>query len=298
MKSQPTVKHESKPGNPVGHRHYQNLFTTDKNSLHPLTTDINPDSNTETNKNISSEQSDATLTLIPVSRSNQDIKNAKSATLISSRTTTTQTTTKLTPVSNSNPDLLHTADTNSDSTTIGNSNQSHNTSKSKRYAFIIVDSMLKKTDGYLLTNFINHKFMVKTRVFPAAKTKDMKDYIKPTKRDFDPDLYIFHAGTNDLSLDKPDAEIATDITNVAESLKSTHSNVAVSAIVPRADDFKEKAAEVNKCLVSKCQEKDIPLISHDNIIPTRHLNKSKLHLSNYGNGAFVRNLKEFLNNCQ
>ena len=90
-------------------------------------------------------------------------------------------------------------------------------------------------------------------VFPAAKTKDMKDYIKPIKRDFHPDLCIFHAGTNDLSLVKPDAEIATDIINVAESLKSTHSNVAVSAIVPRADDFKEKAAKVNKCLVSKCQ---------------------------------------------
>ena len=65
----------------------------------------------------------------------------------------------------------------------------------------------------------------------------MKDYIKPTKRYFDPDLYIFHADTNDLSLDKPDAEIATDIINAAESLKSTHSNVAVSAIVPHVDIF-------------------------------------------------------------
>ena len=131
IKSQPSVKHESKPGNSVGHRHYQNLFTVDKNSLHPLTTDINPDINTETNKNISSEQSDATLTLIPVSRSDHDIENAKIATLNSSCTTTMQNTTKLTPVSNSNSDLLHTADTNSDSTSIGNSNQSHNTNKSK-----------------------------------------------------------------------------------------------------------------------------------------------------------------------
>ena len=45
----------------------------------------------------------------------------------------------------------------------------------------------------------------------------MKDYIKLTKCDFDPDLYIFHAGTNDLFLDKPDAQITTDIINVAES---------------------------------------------------------------------------------
>ena len=93
-----------------------------------------------------------------------------------------------------------------------------NTNKSKRYALIIGDSKLKKTDGYLLTNSINHKFIVKTRVCPAAKTEDVKDYIKTTKRDFDPDLYIFHAGTNDLYLDKPDAEIATDIMIVVESL--------------------------------------------------------------------------------
>ena len=75
--------------------------------------------------------------------------------------------------------------------------------------------------------------------------EDMKNYIKPTKHDFDPNLYIFHAGTNDLSLDKLDAEIATDIINVAESLKSTHSKLAVLAIVPRVDNFKEKATQVN-----------------------------------------------------
>ena len=54
----------------------------------------------------------------------------------------------------------------------------------------------KKTDGYLLTNSIDHKFALKTRVFLAAKREGMKDYIKLTKRDFDPDLCIFHAGTN------------------------------------------------------------------------------------------------------
>ena len=130
MKSQPLIKHESKPGNSAGHHNYQNSLTVDKNSLHP-TTDINPDSNRETNKTISSKQSDATLTIIPVSRSNHDTENAKTATLISSSTTIMQTTAKLTPVSNSNSDLVHTADTNSDSTTIRNSNESYNMNKSK-----------------------------------------------------------------------------------------------------------------------------------------------------------------------
>ena len=47
-------------------------------------------------------------------------------------------------MSNSNFDLVHTADTNSDSTTIRNSNESHNMNTSNRYAFIVGDSMLKK----------------------------------------------------------------------------------------------------------------------------------------------------------
>ena len=31
MKLQPSIKHESKPGNSAGHRNYQNLLTVDKN---------------------------------------------------------------------------------------------------------------------------------------------------------------------------------------------------------------------------------------------------------------------------
>ena len=67
MKLQPSIKHELEPGNSAGDRNDQNLLTC-KNSLHLVTADINPDSNTETNKNISNEQHDATVTLIPVSQ--------------------------------------------------------------------------------------------------------------------------------------------------------------------------------------------------------------------------------------
>ena len=43
-------------------------------------------------------------------------------------------------------------------------------------------------------------FIVKVRPFSSAKTIDMEEYTKPTKRDFNPDLYMLHVGTNDLSL--------------------------------------------------------------------------------------------------
>ena len=61
--------------------------------------------------------------------------------------------------------------------------------------------MVKDVDGYLLTGFINRKFIVKVRPFSSAKTIDMEDYRKATKRDSNSDLYTLHVGTNDLSLD-------------------------------------------------------------------------------------------------
>ena len=57
----------------------------------------------------------------------------------------------------------------------------------KKSALIVGDSMIKKkTDGYLLTSSINHKYIVKMRPFVTAKTDDMYDHIKPTQRNFQP----------------------------------------------------------------------------------------------------------------
>lgn len=119
----------------------------------------------------------------------------------------------------------------------------------------------------------------------------MRDYLKPTKCDFNPDLYILHAGTNDFSSRKSNTGMA-DYIKVAKMLKSDHNSVAISAIVPRTDNFKENVTEANKGLALKCHKQGISLILHDNINPKRYLNKSKLHSDNYGNIIFVRNLKE------
>ena len=42
--------------------------------------------------------------------------------------------------------------------------------------------MIKDTDGYLFTGFVKPKLIVKVRPFSSAKTPDMSDYIKPTKK--------------------------------------------------------------------------------------------------------------------
>ena len=60
----------------------------------------------------------------------------------------------------------------------------------RKSAFIVGDSVLKKTDGYLLTSSINHKYMVKVRPFVTAKTDDMHDHMKPAQRNFQPNVYI------------------------------------------------------------------------------------------------------------
>ena len=57
----------------------------------------------------------------------------------------------------------------------------------KKKVVIIGDSMIRKSDEYLLTRSINHKYLVKVRPFLAAKSLDMLDYAKPIQRDLDPE---------------------------------------------------------------------------------------------------------------
>ena len=123
----------------------------------------------------------------------------------------------------------------------GGDNTSTNKQKqTRKTAFIIGDSMVKKIDGYLLTSSVNHKYIVKVRPFLSAKTIDVLDYIKPSKRDFNPDVYLLHVGTNSLSSNKSPEQISMDILNLANSLKLDNNTVIVSSIVPRNDENKKK----------------------------------------------------------
>ena len=88
--------------------------------------------------------------------------------------------------------------------------------------------------------FIKRKVIVNVRPFLSAKTVDMQYYIKPTKRNFDPSLYILHFGTNNLSLEDTPYAISKQITATAESLYKEHDEVAISNIVSRGDDLGRK----------------------------------------------------------
>ena len=156
--------------------------------------------------------------------------------------------------------------------------------------------MVKKIDGYLLTSSIHHRYIVKVRPFLSTKTIDMVDYIKPTQRDFNPDVYLLHVGANDLSSNKSPEQISLDILNLANSLKLDNNTVNVSSIVPRDDENKKKVDEVSTILEELCKANNVGIISHRNINPKRHLNRSRLHLNDAGISLFVRNFRDFLNN--
>ena len=108
----------------------------------------------------------------------------------------------------------------------------HQTPQNK-LAFIVGDSMLKDVDGYLLTGSLDKKFIVKVRPFSSAKTEDMHDYLKPTKRYFNPNIFILHAGTNNLSTNDSPEMIPDKIVETAKSIKKEDNSVVYSAIVPR-----------------------------------------------------------------
>ena len=69
--------------------------------------------------------------------------------------------------------------------------------KQKKDKVIMVgDSMYKKIDRYLPTSSINHKYLVKVRLFLAAKSVDMFDYVKPIQGDLDPGAYWYKRSYN------------------------------------------------------------------------------------------------------
>ena len=103
-----------------------------------------------------------------------------------------------------------------------------------KLAFIVGDSMLKDVDGYLL----------------------MHDYLKPTKRDFNPNIFILHVGTNNLPTNDSPEMIADKIVETAESIKKEDNNVVLPAIVPRGDKLNEKAEKVNSLLEKACNQKN------------------------------------------
>ena len=164
-------------------------------------------------------------------------------------------------------------------------------------SIFLAKALLKKLNGYLLTRKIKRKHLVKVRSFSGAKISCMTDHVKPTLRDINPDNIILHAGTNDLRTENTASQIAKAIIDLATSLKNDDNTVTMSitVIVARLGDSNNKANEVNCRLVVMCNERNISFLSHDERIdPSKHLNKSKLHLNSNGIKILAENFSRFL----
>ena len=120
-------------------------------------------------------------------------------------------------------------------------------------------------------------------------------YVKPTQEK-QPAQIIIHVGTNDLPGNTNSGEIANEIVEFANSIKTSENNVVVFSIVSRKDRFNNKAKEVNKNSKGKCEDYSLQLIQHHNINLFRHTNAKGLHLNNFGNKQLTRNFTSFIEN--
>ena len=225
--------------------------------------------NSNNNNNSSSKENNMSSSNINSKINTKSINNNNKENNINSNGGDNSTSSKQKQASNNNNSISN----NNNSSSKGNNiNSSNINSKTRKTTFTIRDTMVKKIDGYLLTSSINHRYIVKVRPFLSTKTIDMVDYIKPTQRVFNPDVYLLHVGTNDLSSNKSPEQISLDILNLTNVLKLDNNTVIVSSIVPRDDENKKTVDEVNIILEELCKATNVGgIISHRNINPKRHL---------------------------
>ena len=101
----------------------------------------------------------------------------------------------------------------------------------------------------------------------------MKWHAKPTTEQ-NPKNIILHCGTNDINDDSDEQNIADEIVDLDKSIsKDCNSNVTASGIVPRYSKLNEKVRSVNRLLRIYCRNMDMRFVGHENINPSKHLNR-------------------------
>ena len=168
-----------------------------------------------------------------------------------------------------------------------NYNQPNKTRGSnKRKTVIIGDSMLKGVQAWKLKKHLKENIKVKS--FSGATIEDMNHYVIPSKKE-EPNVFIIHAGTNNLKDNKSSEELANEIMELGKSLSTPRNDVAISGICHRADGNEERIFEINEHLKRNCSDGKLFYIDNDNILSNRHLNMSGLHLNARGNSLLANN---------
>ena len=112
----------------------------------------------------------------------------------------------------------------------------------------------------------------------------VKGYLEDTSSDF----IILHHCTNDLNGNSTSEEIPDKILNLATSIKTSKNQVFVSGLVIRKNKLNKKGNKVNELLKNKCGTRPLSFIDNKNI-SLGVLNKSGIHLNDYGTTRLVNN---------
>ena len=134
---------------------------------------------------------------------------------------------------------------------------------------------MKHIEGWRLNKRIKSTVHVKS--IPGATAKGMKHHV------------IIHFGTNNLKNNESAEDIATDIMNLAISVKNEKKTVVVSGITVRNDKFNDKGKSVNPLLKLICKVEKVVFVDNSNITVSM-LNHSGLHLNERGTTRLVNNL--------
>ena len=90
------------------------------------------------------------------------------------------------------------------------------------------------------------KSTVNVKSIPGTTTKGMKHHVGGCLGDNSPDTAILNFGTNNLRNNESAEYIATDIMNLAISVKNEKKTVVFTGITVRNDRFNDKGKNVNK----------------------------------------------------
>ena len=161
---------------------------------------------------------------------------------------------------------------------------------------ILGDSTIQNVKPKFLKTDIGKNEKVFVKSFSGAIVKQMYHYAIPSL-EYEPDRVILHVGTNELRSSKPANSIATEIIDLANSIKTQENDIIISSIVSRGDHLNDKAGETNNILKSLCYEKNFDFIDNSNIWPNKHLCKDNLHLNLQGTQTITKIFCKCINNA-
>ena len=165
--------------------------------------------------------------------------------------------------------------------------QSEGDTNNRKRTLIIGDSIVENIEGWRLNERIKSTVHVKS--FSGATTKGMKHHVRGCLEDNPPDTAIIRSGTNNLKNNESAEDIATDIMNLAMSVKNEEKTVVVSGITVRNDKFNDKVKNVNHLRKRRCEVEKIFFVDNSNITVSM-LNHSGLHLNERGTTRLVNTL--------